>query len=66
MVEDKWKKIAADINAMDVNSPPNPVDKVKRKWFDLRSISKKAVAFYKKKLLKTGGGVSKADVPTDL
>ena len=66
MVEDKWKKIAADINAMDVNSPPYPVDKVKRKWFDLKSISKKAVAFYKKELLNTSGGVSKADVPTDL
>ena len=66
MVEDKWKKIAADINAIDVNSPPYLVDKVKRKWFNLRSISKKAVVFYKKELVKTGGGVSKADVPTDL
>ena len=66
MVEDKWKKIVADINAMDVNSPPYPVDKVKRKWLNLKSISKKAVAFYKKEFLKTGGGVSKADVPTDL
>ena len=52
MVEDKWKKIAADINATDVNSPPYPVDKIKRKWFDLKSISKKAVAFYKKELVK--------------
>ena len=66
MVEDKWKKIATDINAMDVNSPPYPVDKVKRKRFNLKSISKKAVAFYKSELLKTSGGVSKAEVPTDL
>ena len=51
---------------MDVDSPPYLVDKVKRKWFDLKSISKKVVAFYRKELLKTSGGVSKADVPTDL
>ena len=44
MVEDKWKKIAAHINAMDVNSPPYPVDKVKQKWFDFKPISKKAVS----------------------
>ena len=63
MVEDKWKKIAADINAMDVNSPPYPIDKVKRKWVDLKSISKKEVAFYKKELLKTGGVSAKLMFP---
>jgi len=65
MVDEKWKAIANQIN--DLNNDANyPVEKVKRKWFDLKSISKKAVAFYKKELRKTGGGTSKADVPTDL
>ena len=43
-----------------------PVEKVKRKWFVLKSISKKVVASYKKELAKTGGGVNKAETPTDL
>ena len=38
MIEDKWKKIAGDIYVMDMNSPPYPVDKVKRKWFDLNRL----------------------------
>ena len=45
---------------------PYPEKKVKGKWFDLKSISKKAVAAYKKESAKTGGGVNKAETPPDL
>ena len=62
MVKERWQVVASGVNA----GTPYPVEKVKRKWFDLKSISKKAVASYKKELAKTGGGVNKAETPTDL
>ena len=62
MVEKKWQVVASGVNALNAGTP-YPVEKVKRKWFDLKSISKKAVVFL---LAKTGGGVNKAETPTDL
>ena len=65
MVEERWQIVASGVNALNAGTP-YPVEKVKRKWFDLKSISKKAVASYIKELAKTGGGVNKAETSTDL
>ena len=69
MVDQKWKWIADSVNELNsVTDADNlfSVEKIKRKWFDLKSISKKAVALYNKEQSKTGGGPCKAEVPPDL
>ena len=69
MVDQKWNWIADSINELNsVTDADNlfSVEKIKRKWFDLKSISKKVVAFYNKELSKTSGGACKAKVPSDL
>ena len=69
MVDQKWKWIADSINELNfVTDADNlfSVEKIKRKWFDLKSISKKVVALYNKELSKTGGKACKAKVPSDL
>ena len=65
MVEERWQVLASGVNALNAGTSYS-VEKVKRKWFDLKSIRKKAAASYEKELAKRGGGVNKAETPTDL
>ena len=53
MVDAKWQEITQRINALGAG-PKSEVDKVKKKWFDTKSIAKKAVAEYNKEVRKTG------------
>ena len=57
MVGAKWLEITQRINALGAD-PKLEVDKVKKKWFDTKSIAKKAVAEYNKEVRKTGGGTN--------
>ena len=65
MVEERWQVLVSGVNALNVGTS-HSVEKLKRKWFDLKSIRKKAAASYKKELAKRGGSVNKAETPTDL
>ena len=65
MVDNKWLDITDSINALGTG-PKLEVEKVKKKWFDMKSTAKKAVAEYKKELTKTGGGANSASTPTEL
>ena len=69
MVDQKWKWIADSINKLNSATDTDnlfSVEKIKQKWFDLKSISKKAVALFDQELSKTGGGPCKVEVPPDL
>ena len=65
MVDAKWLEITQRINALGAGSKLE-VDKVKKKWFDPKSIAKKAVAEYNKEVRKTEGGTNSASTPTEL
>ena len=54
-----------NINALDAG-PKLEVEKVKKKWFDMKSTAKKGVTEYKKELTKIGGGANSASTPTEL
>ena len=47
MIDKKWSEITTKINALG-EGQPLAMDKVKKKWFDLKSTSKKAVMLYNK------------------
>jgi len=64
MVDGKWLGICDNINALGGGAKLE-VDQVKKKWFDMKSMAKKAVAEYKKELSKTGGGTSTATMPSE-
>ena len=50
MVEEKWKTIADAVNALDSSGRAlHPVEKVKRKWFDRKSISTKSSSCLQKR-----------------
>ena len=51
MVDKKWDEIASGINALGVGASFN-TEQVKKKWFDLKSKSKKSVAKYRAELKK--------------
>ena len=59
MVDAKWNEIFRNINALGIGTTLE-VEKVKKKWFDMKSKAKKAVAEYKKELAKTGGSSNAA------
>ena len=65
MVDAKWLEISQYINAQGAG-PKLEVDKVKKMWFDTKSIAKKAVAEYNKEVRKTGRGTNAASTPTEL
>ena len=46
MVDNKWSEITNKINALGEGAQRLTCEKVKKKWFDLKSISEKAVAIY--------------------
>ena len=66
MVDEKRKVSIIPINDLSVDNRPFLLYKGKCKWFDVKSLRKKAVACYKKGCSKTGGGVSKADMLCDI
>ena len=65
MVDKKWDEIASGINALGVGASLT-TDQVKKKWFNLKSKSKKSVAKYKAELKKTGGGSNGAEKPSNM
>ena len=52
MVEERWHVVANAVYALNGGTSYS-AEKVKRKWFDLKSISKKAMASHTKELAKT-------------
>ena len=66
MVNSKWKEITDIINSLGVGDEALTVDKIQKKWADLRSSSKKAIQSYKKDCLRTGGGKKTVKEPTEL
>ena len=61
MVDNKWSEITNKINALGEGAQRLTCEKVKKKWFDLKSISKKAVAIYLTESGKSGApGVNPA------
>ena len=65
MVDQKWEELTANINSINAG-PAFEVEQVKKKWFDTKSLAKKAVAEYKRECRKPGGGVNTAVTPTEL
>ena len=65
MIDGKWNDIAATINSLG-HGPPFTTEKVKKKWFDLKSRAKRDVAMYKKEAGRTGGGQNPFNNPTEL
>ena len=47
MVDQKWLDIVNEINSLGMGSAPLTVKKAKKKWADMKSISKKTVAKWK-------------------
>ena len=62
MVDAKWLEITQRINALGAGIKLE-VDKVKKKWLDTKSITKKAVAEYNKEVCKTGGVLMQPQLP---
>ena len=65
IVDNMWLGITDSINALSAG-PKLEVEKVEKKWFDMKSTAKKAVAEYKKELTKTGGRANAASTSTEL
>jgi hypothetical protein len=65
MVHSKWKSITESINSIGFGHIPLNVTQVRKKWTDIKSISKQAVAKYKNDISRTGGGTS-GNTPTKL
>ena len=47
------------------HGPPFTTEKVKKKWFDLKSRVKKDVVMYKNEAGRTGGGQNSSNTPTE-
>ena len=65
MLDAKWNEICRNINALGIGTTLE-VEKVKKKWFDMKSTAKKAMAENKKELTNTGGGSNAAATPSEL
>ena len=66
MVEKRWSEIVLQINAHDASSPALSVKQVKKKWADLKSLSKRAVARWNAEVKRTGGGTNAAPKPSEI
>ena len=64
-VDKKWDEIASGINTLRIGASFT-TKQVKKKWFDLKSKSKKSVAKYKAELKKTGIGINGPKKPSDM
>ncbi|XP_078540254.1 t-SNARE domain-containing protein 1-like [Lissotriton helveticus] len=58
-----WLDIQAKVNAVGVT--PRDIDDLKKRWYDLRSLTKKQIAEQHKQANKTGGGKNRAPPLTD-
>ena len=65
MVEKRWSEIVLQINALGASSPALSVKQVKRKWADLKSLSKRAVARWNADVKRTSGGTNAAPKPSE-
>ena len=65
MVDAKWNEISTKINAFGIGTRLE-AEKVKKKWFEMKSTAKKAVAEYKQELAKTSGGSIAITTPSEL
>jgi len=65
MVDARWDDISRSINSLGCGSP-FAREKVKKKWFDLKSKAKRDVALFKTETRKTGGGDNNAPKPSDM
>ncbi|XP_078520410.1 uncharacterized protein LOC144785321 [Lissotriton helveticus] len=59
-----WLEIQSKVNAVEVT--PRDIDDLKKRWYDLRSITKKKIAELHKEANKTGGGKNRAPPLTEL
>ena len=66
MVDQKWLDIVNEINSLGMGSAPLTVKKAKKKWADMKSISKKTVAKWKNEANRTGGGPNTATKPNEM
>jgi len=57
VIDMKWAEIANSINSLG-GGPPLETEQVRKKWFDTKSLAKKAIAEYKKECGKTGDGIN--------
>ena len=64
MVDRKWEWIMNEINSLGEGIPPLTLKQVKKKWADMKSAAKKAVASYKKALGQTGNRPNDVSKPT--
>ena len=65
MVEKRWSEIVLQINALGAFSPPLSVQQVKKKWADLKLLSKRAVARWNAEVKRTGGGTNAVPKPSE-
>ena len=65
MVDNKWRDIASAINSL-AKGTPFSTEKIKKKWFDVKSRAKGNVALFKKEASRTGGGPNPIPKPTKL
>ena len=65
MVDNKWRDIASAINSL-AKGTPFSTEKIKKKWFDVKSRAKGSVALFKKEAGRTGGGPNPIPKPTKL
>ena len=62
MIQQKWKAITTAIKKLSDKDKSFAAGKVKCKWFDVKSLSKKTIAYYKKECSKAGGCDSKVHI----
>ena len=55
MVDNKWRDIASAINSL-AKETPFSTEKIKKKWFDVKSRANCDVPLFKKEAGRTGGG----------
>jgi len=66
MVDQKWQEIVEKINALGVGFPALSLKQVKKKWADIKSLTKRAVTRWNTEMRRTGGGVNTATKPTEV
>ena len=66
MIDRKWDEVARHINSLGVGTSILTSDQVQKKWFDLKSQTKKAVVKYNGGIGRTGSGANIVKEPTEL
>ena len=65
MVDKRWVEMVQKINALGVGSSALWLKQVKKKWADMKLLSKKVVARWNVEMRRTGGGTNTAAKPTE-